>query len=255
MKEQFVTNAINLKSYSLSEADKIVLMYSKEKGLMRAAAKGAKKQNSSLSGRMELLCANRMLMKKGRSLDTICQAEALNTFFNIRNDMDKLFYSVYCSEIAANFGTENDPNSEEIYNLLYNFLDTVSNAETKEQVMLSVLRFQLKIMNITGYSIELSKCVKCSKTCSDNEFYFSVQNGGILCPKCIEPDSKKLKIHYKITEFLNTLQKEDFKTHTRYDDTASEKVLGVCINLLKDYIEYYSPKRFKTSKVLESVMI
>ena len=194
-------------------------------------------------------------MNKGRNLDTICQAEALNTFFNIRNNMDKLFYSVYCSEIAANFGTENDPNSEEIYNLLYDFLDTVSNAETKEKVMLSVLKFQLKIMNITGYSIELSQCVKCSKLYTEGGFYFSIQNGGILCPECIDTNSKRIGIHNKIIEFLNTMQKEDFKKHTRYDDTASEKVLSVCINLLKDYIEYYSPKRFKTAKVLESVMM
>lgn len=252
MKEQFTTNAINLKSYSISEADKIILMYSKEKGLIKGIAKGIKKTNSKLGGRMDLLVANKMMLNKGRNIDTICQAEALNTFFNLRNDINKLFYAMYCCEIVTNFGTENDPNSEEIYSLFYTFLDSISSAETKEQVMLSVLRFQLKIMNITGYLPELSTCVKCLKSANE-EFYFSIEHGGIICPHCSENIVKKIKVHNKIREFLNTLLREDFNTHTRYDDLATEKVCDICINLLKNYIEYYSPKRFKTTQILEGI--
>ena len=251
MKEQFVTNTINLKSYSLSEADKIVLMYSKEKGLIRGIAKGIKKQNSKLGGRMELFVANRMMLCKGRNLDTICQAEALNTFIQIRNDMDKLFYAMYCCEAVTNFGAENDPNSEEIYNLFYTFLEQISTAKTKEKTMLCVLRFQLKLMDITGYSPEFKKCVKCQRNKEKEDNYFSIEHGGIICAACSCNILKKVKIHNKIKEFLNTLKVRDFKEHTNYDDLATEKILNICINLLKKYIEYYSPKQFKTMNVLK----
>ena len=143
MKEQFITNVINLKSYNISESDKIIVMYSKERGLIRGVAKGIKKTKSKLGGRMELLVANQMMLNKGRNLDTICQAEALNTFFNLRSDINKLFYAMYCCEIVNNFGVENDPNSEDIYNLFYTLLEKMSEAKTKEQIMLCVLRFQL----------------------------------------------------------------------------------------------------------------
>lgn len=253
MKEQFTTNVINLKSYSISEADKIIVMYSKEKGLIKGVAKGIKKTTSKLGGRMDLLVANKMMLNKGRNLDTICQAEALNTFFNLRSDMNKLFYAMYCCEIVANFGIENDPNSEEIYNLFYMFLERMSAAETKEQIMLCVLRFQLKIMDITGYSLELEECVKCVKPPENEEIYFSIEQGGILCRECAQDVCKKVRIPYKIKEFLSALLKEDFKSHTVYDDLATEKVCDICINLLKNYIEYYSPKRFKTTQMLESI--
>ena len=253
MKEQFTTNVINLKSYSLSEADKIIVMYSKEKGLIKGVAKGTKKLSSKLGGRMDLLVANKMMLNKGRNLDTICQAEALNTFFNLRQDMNKLFYAMYCSEIVSNFGVENDPNSAEIYNLFYTFLEQICSAKTKEQTMLCVLKFQLKIMDITGYSLELDKCVKCTKPPQDEEIYFSIEQGGILCKACADDAGKKTKIHIKIKEFLNTILKEDFCTSTKYDDLVTEKILDTCINLLKNYIEYYSPKRFKTTLMLESI--
>lgn len=111
--QNFTTNAINLKSYNLSETDKIIVMYSKDKGIIKGVAKGAKKTTSKLGGRMDMLVANRLMLHKGRNLDTICQAQAINTFKNTRNDMDKLFYSIYCSEVVHSFGVENDPNSEE----------------------------------------------------------------------------------------------------------------------------------------------
>lgn len=253
MKEQFTTNVINLKSYSISEADKIIVMYSKEKGLIKGVAKGIKKTTSKLGGRMDLLVANKMMLNKGRTLDTICQAEALNTFLNLRSDMNKLFYAMYCCEIITNFGIENDPNSEDIYNLFYTFLDQLSLSKTKEQTMLCVIRFQLKIMDITGYSLELKDCVKCLHKPNSEDIYFSTEHGGILCRDCAQNLTKKVKIPNKIIEFLNTLLKEDFTTHTHYDDLATEKICDICINLLKNYIEYYSPKKFKTTQMLESI--
>ena len=253
MREQFTTNVINLKPYNISEADKIIVMYSKEKGLIKGVAKGIKKTTSKLGGRMDMLVANKLMLNKGKTLDTICQAEALNTFFNLRNDMNKLFYAMYCSEIVSNFGIENDPNSEEIYNLFYSFLEKLSNAKTKEQAMLSVLKFQIKIMHITGYSIELNDCVKCQKEPNSEEIYFSIEQGGILCKDCAIDVCKKIKIPQKIKEFLNTILKEDFNTQTKYDDLVTEKICDICINLLKNYIEYYSPKRFKTTQMLESI--
>lgn len=253
MKNQFTTNVINLKSYNISEADKIILMYSKEKGLIKGVAKGIKKPTSKLGGRMDMLVANKLMLNKGRNLDTICQAEAINTFFNLRRDINKLFYAIYASEIVTNFGIENDPNSEEIFNLFYSFLDYLAQTEKKEHIMLCLLKFQLKIMEITGYSIELDSCVKCLKPVSDENIFFSIENGGILCPECSEQFAKRIKIPNKIREFLSVIKTEKFTTKTKYDNLVTEKICECCINLLKKYIEYYSPKRFKTANILEGI--
>ena len=76
----YVTEAINLKSYNLSESDKIILMYSKDKGLIKGVAKGIKKPKSKLGARMDLLVANSLQLLKGRSMDTILQAQTINNF-------------------------------------------------------------------------------------------------------------------------------------------------------------------------------
>ena len=146
----FVTDAINLKSYNLSEADKIIVMYSKDKGLIRGVAKGVKKPKSKLGARMDMFVANKLMLYKGKSLDRICQADVLNTFNKTRRDMDKIFYSMYISEVVNNFGVEDDPCSEEIYELLYKSLNKISEAESKEEILISAIKFQLKMMQISG---------------------------------------------------------------------------------------------------------
>ena len=119
MQNSFVTDAINLKSYNLSESDRIMVMYSKEKGLIRGVAKGVKKTKSKLGARMDLLVANTLMLHKGRNLNTICQAEVVNSFYKTRQNMDKICYSMYVTEVVHNFGIEDDPCSEIVYNLLY----------------------------------------------------------------------------------------------------------------------------------------
>lgn len=90
--------------------------------------------------------------------------------------MDKLFYSIYCSEVVHSFGVENDPNSEEIYELFYKTLEAVSKSENKVQLLLSVIKFQLKITHIAGYSLELENCACCGGTLDNDNIYFSAQS-------------------------------------------------------------------------------
>ena len=115
----YVTEAINLKSYNLNDADKIIVMYSKDNGLIKGVAKGIKKPKSKLGARMDLLVANSLQLLKGRSMDTIVQAQTVNHFRKTREDMDKLMLSSYISEVVMNFGEGSEAASEEVYDLLY----------------------------------------------------------------------------------------------------------------------------------------
>ena len=122
----YVTEAINLKSYNLNDADKIVVMYSKDNGLIKGVAKGIKRPKSKLGARMDLLVANSLQLLKGRSMDTIIQAQTLNNFRKTREDIDKLMFSSYISELVMNLGEGSEAISKDIYNLLYKALNKIS---------------------------------------------------------------------------------------------------------------------------------
>lgn len=251
-KQTYTTQAINLKSYPLKESDKIVVMYSKDKGIIKAVAKGTKKPKSTLGARMEAFIANTLLLSKGRNMDIVSQAETLNSFSNTRKDLDKIFYSMYLTEVVNNFGIENDPCSNEIFDILYKALNAIAQSTDKREILLTVLKFQLKIMQTSGFAPELTTCLKCGCKIESNA-YFLINEGGIMCENCLNDTRGKLSIHNKIREFLNYLTTADFDATTDYETKATEKVCEVCFNLLKNCIELHSSRKMRTTKMLAAI--
>lgn len=251
-RQTYTTNAINLKSYPLKESDKIVVMYSRDKGIIHAVAKGIKKPKSSLGARMEAFIANNLLLAKGRNLDVVSQAETLNSFGGTRKDLDKIFYSMYLTEVVNNFGVENDPCAADTYDTLYNALKSIAESPAKKDILLTVLKFQLKMMYISGFSPEFNTCLKCG--CKvDSNAYFLINEGGIICEDCINDSRGKLIIHSKIREFLNYLTNAEFNAVTDYETKATEKVCEVCFNLLKKCIEQHSARKIRTTEILAAI--
>ncbi len=253
MRQQYSTNAINLKSYDFGESDRIVLMYSKDNGLIRCMAKGSKKPNGKLGGRMEMFVANNLLLTKGKSMDTVAQAEVINSFFRLRQNTEKLFYGMYCIETIKNFGEENDEDSNDVYSLIYNVLEKIANSNDEVEIILATIRFQLKVMNVFGYAPEFDVCNICQSPIDNNYSKFSFENGGLVCEKHNILNEQSNRIHPKIKNFLKTLQETDFNILTDYDKLADIKVSKTCFELLKKYIEHCSPKKFNSTKVLETI--
>lgn len=251
----YVTDAINLKSYNLNDADKIILMYSKEKGLIKGVAKGIKKPKSKLGARMDLLVANTLQLLKGRSMDTILQAQTVNNFKKSREDIDKLMYSSYVSELVVNFGEGSESASKEIYELLYKVLSRIARAENKKDAMIAVIKFQLKLLLIIGLCVELDVCLCCREQILDDEMYFSSSMGGIICKECNETLGVPLKMHHKIRDFLLAMLQFDFDYISEYDTKATEKVCEVCFNLLDEYIKIHTNKKQKSVKVLKELSV
>ncbi|MBQ4114347.1 DNA repair protein RecO [bacterium] len=254
MTNNYVTDAINLKSYNLNDADKIVVMYSKENGLIKGVAKGVKKPKSKLGARMDLLVANSLQLLKGRSMDTIIQAQTLNNFRKTREDFDKLMLSSYISELVINFGEGSESASEEIYELLYKALNRISDSAEKKDALIATIKFQLKFLLIMGFCVELDTCLCCRERVLDEELYFSSKMGGILCKECNEALGVNLKMHRKIKEFLEAMLQFDFDYESDYDKKATEKVCQVCFNLLDDYIKIHTNKKTKTTKVIKELV-
>lgn len=251
MKNNFMTNAINLKSYDLSEADKIMVMYSKENGLMKCVAKGCKKPKSKLGARMDLLVANELMLHKGRNMDTVCEAKSINTFKDNRQSIDKLLYSTYVSEVVNHFGVECDPSSEETYELLYKTLEKIANAKDKKEVLIGTIKFQLKIMQIVGFGVELDTCLCCREQILDENMYFSSKMGGVICEECNKHLGVKTKLHNKLRNFLLAMLQFDYNFESDYDRKATEKVCMVCCDLLKEYVQTHCSKKFKTTQIIQ----
>lgn len=256
LKMDFVTDAINLKTYALSEFDNIVLMYSREKGLIRGVAKGVKKPKSKLGARMQVLVANKLLLNKGRNLDRITQAQALNTFSKLRQDLDKLTYSMYLAELITSFCQENEDsgnNAEKIYDIFYGSLEKIANSADKKEILLAVLKFQVQLMEVLGYGLQINSCSLCGCEISENPM-FSKLDRGSYCIRCADGRNLSLiKIPTKIRDFLNEIACTELTQATKYDNLADLKTVEICFEFLKKYITALAPSRQKVLNTISKI--
>ena len=82
-------------------------------------------------------------------------------------------FSSYISELVMNFGEGSEAASKEIYDLLYKALNRISDAEEKKDALIAVIKFQLKLLLIMGFCVELDTCLCCRERVLDEEMYFS----------------------------------------------------------------------------------
>lgn len=244
----YTTQAINLKSYNLGETDKIMVMYSRDHGMIRCVAKGVKKTTSKLGGRMQSLNANKLFVAKGKKLDIICQAELIDSFKETRQDISKLTYAIYCTELINIFGLENDTNSSQIYDTLFETLKNISLSSNNQDILWTVIRFKLKLMNHLGYAVELNNCVKCNDQIRENPFFFSAESGGIICKNCKSEISQTQSLDFNTLRILKDAMDSDFP---EISSETGDKTLDYSFKLLKEYISIRSHKKLKTPELIE----
>lgn len=249
--EKFTTNVITLRSYNLSESDKIIVMYSKDKGLLRCVAKGVKKPSSKIGSCFDSLIASEVLISKGGKLDIVSQAQGINSFNALRKDFSKLSYAMYCADVINAFSVEDDADSREIYELFYNTLKALAGSKSKLNTILCTMKFQINLMELLGYGLELDNCVKC--LCPVGEtVVFSKSAGGILCPACAEDYSNHTSA--KLVNFFKKIAGTSFESKFFIDEELkNELTIMYCFNLMKDYIQWRSPKKLKAQELLEIV--
>lgn len=247
--KKYTTDAINLKTYNFNENDKIVVMYSKEKGIIRAVAKGTQKKSSALSGRLETFVANKLLLGQGQNLDTIYQAEAVDTFSGIRKDITKISYAMYVAELVNMFGIEDDLNSIRVYNLFYELLMSLSNVKNPNAVIWNVIKFQLRYMEELGYAVEFDRCVKCGEALNKKTYSFCSSTGGTICCECrpatVHKDNASMKSAFK------KAMEMDF-SETLY--LSNREILDNCFNYLNEYISHRSHKKIKSAEILSCIL-
>ncbi|HEY9776742.1 MAG TPA: DNA repair protein RecO [Planktothrix sp.] len=179
----YTLTAITIGSFNLGESDKILTLFSAERGLVRAVAKGARKPGAKISGRSDVLNVNKLLLATGKSLDIITQAESVQTFPALRQDLVRLSYCLYYAELTQHFG---QGLADESDSYLQFFTDSLRlQAEKRGEASMLCLEFELHLLQTLGYKPEIDYCVVCRTPLTEYllaAFHYDL--GGIVCDRC-----------------------------------------------------------------------
>ncbi len=174
--------AIVLRTYKLGEADRIVVLLTRGRGKVRAVAKGVRKTRSKFGARLEPTSHIAVQLYEGRDLDIVTQADSLDHFRVIRDDLDRITRASAMLETTDQLAQEGEVNPR-LFQMLLGALRTLAGSDSS----LVVPAFFWKVLSLEGYRPEVEVCVSCA---SEGPLVaFDLDSGGLLCRDCRRGDA------------------------------------------------------------------
>lgn len=178
----FSTPAIVLRRIDYGEADRLLTLLTPERGKMRVLAKGARKITSRKAGHIELFTQTQVLLARGRTFDIVTQAELIDPYRVLREEVSKGGQAHYLCELAEQFAPE-DSDASALYDLLANGLTWLCSSR---DALLTARFFEMRLLSLEGYRPELFKCsrtgemLEIDRDPAVERAAFSPQEGGTL---------------------------------------------------------------------------
>jgi DNA repair protein RecO (recombination protein O) len=166
--------AVVVRTYKLGEADRIVVLFTRDRGKVRAVAKGVRKTSSRFGARLEPMSHVALQLYEGRELDTITQAESLEHFRELRDDLDRITRAASMLEVVDHMTQEREPNVK-----LYTMLLGALRALATHDHPLVAPAFFWKLLALEGFRPMVDACVICQR--EDELCAFDLDEGGVMC--------------------------------------------------------------------------
>lgn len=178
------TEAIVLRSIRYGEADRILHLYSRDRGRLGAIAKGARKPKSRFGGRLEPFFRLDLVLHEGRSdLLTVTSATTVDGYPRLRSSGPALSAGARACDAVLRLLDAAEPNPP-AYNLLCRYLSLLDEPAPQEPAagLETALAFRLKLALVAGFAPELASCTSCGE--AEHLVGFSGSAGGVVCASC-----------------------------------------------------------------------
>ncbi len=176
------TEAVVLRSIRFGEADRILHLYSTERGRIGAIAKGARRPRSRFGGRLEPFFRLDLVLHEGRGdLATVTSAATLDGYPRLRSSGPALAAAARGCDAVLRLLDAADPNAP-AYHLLCRYLSLLDGPAGRSAALKTALAFRLKLALAAGFSPELASCARCGEV--EHLSGFSGAHGGVVCGGC-----------------------------------------------------------------------
>jgi DNA repair protein RecO (recombination protein O) len=176
----YKTRGIVMRARNLGEADRIVTLFTEERGKLDAVAKGVRRAKSQVAGKLEFASEAMLGVHRGRSLDVIASAEIACSHWEALVDPGKFAVAHLLVELIDAF-CEPDLAMPEVYALLQGALTAL--ARTAEPLSL-VPRFELRLLGALGLAPEAETCLRCGGALAGAAAWADLEAGGLTCARC-----------------------------------------------------------------------
>jgi DNA repair protein RecO (recombination protein O) len=245
----FRTIALILKRRNIGEADRQVTLLTPHHGKFDAVAKGARKPASKKTGHVELFMKSDLLIAQGRSLDLITQAELLNAYLPIREDLLRGAYANYAAELLDRFSFESDATNTEI---LFNLLDSAfARLCTDNDPRRAIRYFEMHLLDEVGFRPELEECVATHEEIEPVDQFFSYEEGGVVSPAGAVHFTGLIPLSMTTLKLLRHIQRSPYEHVASLN--ISDKLHNDIERVLLGYIRHILESRLQSVDFIRKI--
>lgn len=228
-----IVNGIVIRSIDYKDNDKLLTLFTLEKGKISAVVKGVKKSGAKLKFASEPFSFCEFVLAEKGGRNTVIGATYLDSFYNLRLDMLKYYVSAVVSETLNLFTAENEVDAQ-LFKLAINAVKQINYGGGELKTLAGYL---LNLIEILGYKIYEYDCACCGEEITGRVF-FKVKDAEFCCASCRAEDFMEITL-----ETYKALKLMDGKTPEEASNIDLEK--SAEIKLLK-FIFYYLLSKTET---------
>jgi DNA repair protein RecO (recombination protein O) len=239
--------AVVLRHSDWGEADRLLWLFTRELGKVRAIAKGARKLRSRKAGHLEPFTRVALQLARGRDWWIVTQAETVDAFAPIHEELLQVGYASYVVELLDRFTYEEGENR-----LLYKLLaDTLERLSQGQEANLVLRFYEIRLLDLLGYRPQLFHCAKCGEEIRPVDQYFSAELGGVLCPNCGLGDRGARPVSVQALKYFRHLQRSNYSEARRAQ--ISNEVNREMELLVQHYLTYLLERGLNTPAFIRRV--
>lgn len=177
------TDAIVLRSYNLAEADRIVVCLTRDAGLVRAVAKGARRMRSRFGAALEPFTVIRLdfYEKENRDLVTISRAEIVKSNFELAAQLEVAEVLGYMAELIGEFAPPHEAN-DKLYRMLNACVEALAAAPDAAKLVLRY--FEIWLLRLAGSFPDVSECGVCGTALTTAQPLYVDFESSVRCASC-----------------------------------------------------------------------
>src|SRR5512138_566823 len=246
--QSFRVEAVVLRHVDYGEADRMLTLYTRQLGKTRALAKGARKIASRKAGHIEPFTYVRLQLAQGRDMPLITQADTVDAYQPLREDLILTSHASYVLELLDRFTYADETENDTLFRLL---TDTLARLASKTDPWLVLRYYEIRLLDHLGFRPQLFQCANCGREIKPEDQFFSFSAGGVICPRCGQGLRNVHKISVEALKYLRHFQRSNYSdaTKARPAPDVQEEVE----TLMQGYFTYLLERELNTPGFLKKI--
>jgi len=241
-------HAIVLRHADWGEADRLVTLYTREQGKLRALAKGARKITSRKAGHLEPFTHVKLQLARGRSLFIVTQADTIEAYLPLRETLVMAGTASYVVELLDRFVYEEEGANPTLFRLL---AETLRRLAGGEDLWLAVRYYEMRLLDFLGFRPQLFECANCGRKIKAEDQFFSFSAGGVICPRCGQGLPNLTSISLDALKYLRHFQRSSYAESKQARPTPN--VRDEVETLMQGYFTYLLERELNSPGFLKRV--